>query len=273
MAKSELLRLTLPANAENVAVARHAMAGACEALGMDSEAIADVKTIVTEACMNVAVHAYDGDEGPLELVADEEDGCLVIVVRDFGQGIKPRASVDEDSLRLGLSLIAALSSSFELRGGSEVGTEVWMRVDIVRDEAAGEAETVEPPPHDQTRISLEPGELAAPIVGRVISALAIRADLPIDRLSEAVLLGEAISIRPAADFSEGRLQLAIEEVDGRIDLRIGPLEKGAAERILAAMELPGFNGNLSTLADEVSVDSGDVGEVLRLRIERKPVPS
>ena len=55
------LQITLPAEAENVAVVRHALAGLAEEIGMDEAAIADLKTVVTEACMNVVVHAYDGD--------------------------------------------------------------------------------------------------------------------------------------------------------------------------------------------------------------------
>ena len=52
------LQMTLPARAENVAVVRHALAGLAEQIGMDEAGLADLKTVVTEACMNVVVHAY-----------------------------------------------------------------------------------------------------------------------------------------------------------------------------------------------------------------------
>ena len=66
----QALNITLPANAENVAVVRHALAGLAETLGMDEPGIADLKTVVTEACMNVVVHAYAGRApGPLEVEA------------------------------------------------------------------------------------------------------------------------------------------------------------------------------------------------------------
>ena len=54
------LQMSLPARAENVAVVRHALAGLAERIGMDEPGIADLKTVVTEACMNVVVHAYPG---------------------------------------------------------------------------------------------------------------------------------------------------------------------------------------------------------------------
>ena len=37
---------------------RHALAGLAEEIGMDETGVADLKTVVTEACMNVVVHAY-----------------------------------------------------------------------------------------------------------------------------------------------------------------------------------------------------------------------
>ena len=110
------LQMSLPAKAENVAVVRHAIAGLAEQIGMDEAAIGDLKTVVTEACMNVAVHAYEGEPGPLSVIAEPDQDGLTVIVRDSGVGIRPRADVEQPSLRLGLSLIAALSSSFSFSG-------------------------------------------------------------------------------------------------------------------------------------------------------------
>ena len=51
------LQIRLPAKAENVAVVRHALSGLAEQIGMDEAGLADLKTVVTEACTNVVVHA------------------------------------------------------------------------------------------------------------------------------------------------------------------------------------------------------------------------
>ncbi len=62
--------MSLPARAENVAVVRHALAGLAGQIGMDEPGIAGLKTVVTEACMNVVVHAYPRDRpGSLEVEA------------------------------------------------------------------------------------------------------------------------------------------------------------------------------------------------------------
>ena len=67
------LDLTLPARAENVIVVRQAIAGLGEALGMPDERVDDLKTVVTEACNNVVVHAYDGGPGPMTISASADD--------------------------------------------------------------------------------------------------------------------------------------------------------------------------------------------------------
>src|SRR5687767_13364501 len=122
----EELRLTVLSRAENVAVVRHAVAGLAEALEMDHAAIDDLKIIVTEACMNVVAHAYEEDVGPLEVGAAKRGDALVITIADHGGGFRPRAEDDRESLRLGLPLIAALASRFEISGGPGHGTRVTM---------------------------------------------------------------------------------------------------------------------------------------------------
>ena len=81
--------------AGNVPLIRHALAGLAEALEMEPTEIADLKTVVTEACMNVVVHAYEDDEtGPLEVAAWPRGRVLVVSVRDYGAGIRPLADVE-----------------------------------------------------------------------------------------------------------------------------------------------------------------------------------
>ena len=135
--------MVLPAKSENVAVVRHAIAGLAEQIGMDEPGLADLKTIVTEACTNVVVHAYQGGPGPLNVEAKPDESGLTVIVRDEGVGIRPQADSDRDSLRLGLSLIAALSSSFSISGGLDQGTEVTMRVPLQGGGANGGGDPVE----------------------------------------------------------------------------------------------------------------------------------
>ena len=65
----------MPARPEGVGVVRQALAGMADALDFEASVLADMKMAVTEACTNVVVHAYDCDEGMLEveMLADEDD--------------------------------------------------------------------------------------------------------------------------------------------------------------------------------------------------------
>jgi serine/threonine-protein kinase RsbW len=267
-----LVSLSLPARPENVGLVRHAIAGIAEAIGLGELEIADLKTVVTEACMNVAVHAYGGEPGPLEVAAGAEGEGITVSVRDHGQGFRPRPALDEPTLRLGLPLIAALSTRFEIRGGTDLGTEVVMYLaphGESREEPEEELGAAPLDARDSSLVAIEAGEFAGAVVSRVIASLAARADLSVDRMADAVLLGDAISAGAPAGFESGRLRLTLDDGGDAIDVRIGPLEPGAGERLLSGMELPGIGASLQKLADEVGVERDGDSEVVRLRIARR----
>lgn len=268
------LRMTVPARSENVAVLRHAIAGLAETLGMDEAGLADLKTVVTEACMNVVVHAYDGQAGPLSLEAEPDSEGLTVIVRDIGQGFRPQADVEQPSLRLGLSLIAALSSSFTISGGLDRGTEVTMRVPLHGGGAngAGARLLVEAPSTDrEAEILVGRPELLAPILARLVGALAARRDLSVDRLSDAVLVTDAIAAAAPSHFADGPVRICLEDGDGGIDVRLGPMEAGGAQRVREALEVPDVGGSLEALADELAVEQSGDGDYLLMRFGAVPL--
>jgi len=264
--------MILPAKSENVAVIRHALAGLAEEIGMDEPGLADLKTVVTEACMNVVVHAYPDGFGPLFVEAKADEEGLTVIVRDEGSGIRPQADSDRDSLRLGLSLIAALSSSFSISGGLDRGTEITMRVPLRGGGADGSGDRVEmrPEPSDRTEVVIDRSELLAPLLGRVVGALAARRDLSVDRVSDVLLITDAIAVAAPARFEDGQVRLGLDERPGGIDLRLGPMEAGAAAQIREDLDLPDVGGSLEALADAIVVEELDDGEYLVIRFAGLP---
>lgn len=256
--------MSLPARAENVAVVRHALAGLAERMGMDEPSLADLKTVVTEACMNVVVHAYAGmDPGPLEIEAQGDADGLAVVIRDHGMGIRPRPDVERPSLRIGLTLIAALSSSFEIKGGADKGTEICMHVPLaVRENGAKAGSTFAVTADEETRIRVGPPEIVGPVLSRALSALAARQDISVDRLSDTMLLSDAISARAPQGFTDGHVALSIAELPEGIELKVGPMTHGGAQRLRASFELPEVGGSLEALTDELRIEQGDEGEYL-----------
>ena len=266
--KPKGLLMTLPAKAENVAVVRHALAGLAEEIGMDEPGLADLKTVVTEACMNVAVHAYDGGPGPLTVEARPDEEGLTVTVRDEGVGIQPQADVERGSLRLGLSLIAALSTSFAISGGVGVGTEVKMRLPLHGGAAGsvdGDPVRMQPDLNDTTELVTDRPELLGPVLARIVGALAARRDLSVERVSDAVLVTDAVADAVPSRFADGRVKLGLEDRGGGIALRIGPMERGAATEIRGELEVPDVGGSLEKLADELAVEEAGEGEYLVIR--------
>lgn len=261
------LQIRLPARPANVAVVRHAVAGLAEQMGMDEPSIGDLKTVVTEACMNVVVHAYGDGEGPLEVEAFSQDEGLTVCVRDFGDGIRPRPDVERPSLRIGLTLIAALSSSFEIAGGLGRGTEVRMHLVLKPGADAGPpAEAPRSVPvADATELTIGRPDLAASVLERVVGAVASRHSITVDRLNDAMLLTDAVSARASEAFDKDGMRFAVIDGDGGIDLRIGPMPEGASRRLLDGLALPQVGGTLEALADEMRIERDDKGEYVVVR--------
>jgi serine/threonine-protein kinase RsbW len=248
------LRLTLPATAENVMVVRQAVAGLGEALGLSGPRIADLKTVVTEACNNVVLHAYEDESGPLEVTAEPGQGELEIVIADEGKGFRPRANASGPSLGLGLPLIAALSDSFEISGGAGQGSRTTIRFGYAPPEFSNNGTPTDVP--QELEMAITPGAIVQPVLARVIGALAARAEFSVDRLADTVLLGDAVSSSNEGDYADGRVGISIKDGAGTLDVRVGPLVEGAGERLLAEMELPG-HGSLRSLASTMEVAKGE----------------
>ena len=273
MGDSPQLQLRLPARPENVIVVRQAVAGLGEAYGLTEQRLADLKTVVTEACNNVVLHAYDDDEGPLVVTAEANDRGIEIVVADEGSGFRPRADETEANLGLGLPLIASLSDSFEISGSAGGGTQTCLTLLFETEEAGGGNGRV-PVVEEETAIAISAGEVARPVLSRVIGALAARADFSLDRLADTVLLGDAVSSHRTGDFPDGLVGISIRDAEGTLQVRIGPLVEGAGERILSEMDIPaGEAGSLRRLARSMELTrapapDGSEAEFVEIEVAR-----
>jgi serine/threonine-protein kinase RsbW len=262
---SAAVSLRLPARPENVAVVRQALTGLGDAYDLDPELLGDIKTAVTEACNNVVLHAYPDEDGLVEVEANSDGEYTDVIVRDFGAGIQPRGFTEDRSLGLGLPLIATLSSRFEIRGGEpDMGLEVDMTFSATDARERRERLGLRRDPADYPFASpraagllIQPGPLVASVASRVTAILAARADFPLDRLADAVLVSDAISEHASDYISGSDVGLVIEDGEGSLHFRVGPLHEGGGEGLLREMEVPGLGQSLERLVDEVSVVRGD----------------
>jgi serine/threonine-protein kinase RsbW len=284
MTQAQEMQLKLPAQAESVAVVRHALSGIADTITVEPNKLSDMKTAVTEACNNVVVHAYLDTDGTLEVNARPRADRLTVTVRDYGHGMQPRSvTPDEPSLGLGLPLIAALSDRFEIRGGTGLGISVTMTFglnegtpefpDEDEDESSVLEDSSDEPPNAHPKeppkaaepdtskrsagISITPGPLVGPVLARVTAILAARADFSLDRLSDAVLVSDAVSAHAASFVSGDHVDVAIEDGEGTLDIRVGPLVNGGAGELLGTMKVPGLERSLENLTDEVKIEKPD----------------
>jgi len=130
-----VVRLTFPAKAEYLLLARLALSGLAREVPLGDEVLADLKLAVTEACGNAVRHAYTGVEGDVSVVFTIEDSRLLVTVEDHGDGIRaPDAPEDEANelsepleSGMGMPIIRAIVDEVAVEQGSDGrGTVVRM---------------------------------------------------------------------------------------------------------------------------------------------------
>ena len=118
------------------------------------------------------------------------------------------------------------------------------------------------PASGTTRVSVAAGPLVAPVLRRVVGMLAARADLPLDRLDDAVLVADLIAARAPGHVQGGTVDVALESGDRSLVLRLGPLQPGGGRALVTEATVPGVGNVIEQLADEVEVAPAEHGEDL-----------
>jgi serine/threonine-protein kinase RsbW len=121
---------------------------------------------------------------------------------------------------------------------------------------------------NEASVGLARGPLAAPVLGRVVGILAARADCPIDRLDDALLIADAVAAQAASFALDGRVNVRVVAERGSVELHVGPLRADGAGALIASASLPGIGNVLERVADELEPQSGSNGddEYLRIRL-------
>ena len=117
-----------------------------------------------------------------------------------------------------------------------------------------------------TRVSIASGPLVGPVLRRVVGMLAARADLPLDRLDDAVLVADLIASRAPQHVSATSVDVDLETGDRTLFLRVGPLKPGGGDALIVDAAVPGVGNVIEQLADELSVSPEDGGEFLHVRL-------
>jgi serine/threonine-protein kinase RsbW len=273
------VHLNLLNRPENVLLVRQVLSGVADAIQLSADDLNDVSTAVTEACNNVVLHAYGGGEGPLEVeIYDASPETLEVVVRDHGVGIQPRIrTAGGVASGIGLPIIQALVRQLELSGTPDDGTEVRMEFatpgtrPLERLEEA--AQTLLLGAHSElftarelVGVAIAPPRLVRTVLPRVLGVLAARADFSTDRIADAQLVADTLSTRSAEAIGTSYLHMRVGVERRALELGIGPLREGLAQRLIVDHALDGASSVIETLADDRRVVTVKDAEVLLLRM-------
>lgn len=121
---------------------------------------------------------------------------------------------------------------------------------------------------NEATVRVRNGPLVAPVLGRVVGMLAARADCPIDRLDDALLITDAVASHAPAHTLDGRVSLEVRTSQDGLELAIGPLGEDGARALLEDAALPGVGNVFEQVADSVQTAPapGGHGEQLVIRL-------
>jgi hypothetical protein len=103
------------------------------------------------------------------------------------------------------------------------------------------------------------GPLAAPVLSRVVSMILGRADCPLDRLDDALILCDAISAHAPAHTRDDHLSFTLATDARAIELRVAELHAGGASRLIGDAQLPDVGNVIERFSDSHRIEPAQDG--------------
>jgi serine/threonine-protein kinase RsbW len=119
---------------------------------------------------------------------------------------------------------------------------------------------------NEAHVAVAHGPLVGAVLGRVVGMLAARAQCPIDRLDDALLITDAVAAHAPRFSADDRVHVVVRTDQGSLDIVVRELAEGGTEGLVTDATLPGVGNVLERVADEVDRSRGEDGEQLRVRV-------
>jgi serine/threonine-protein kinase RsbW len=117
-----------------------------------------------------------------------------------------------------------------------------------------------------TIVSIAAGPLVGPVLRRVVGMFAARADLPLDRLDDAVLVADLVASRAPAHTAADTVDVTLASSTRSLVLRVGPLQAGGGRELVTQASVPGVGNVIEQLADRLDVETDGEHEFLLLEL-------
>lgn len=120
-------------------------------------------------------------------------------------------------------------------------------------DAAGKVQNAE---ENIVSLRLTTGPLVGPVLCRVVSMVLVRADWPLDRLDEALLVCDAIAAHAPAHARDGRLAFKVASGSHGVELHVEALAERGARGLIADAAVPGVGNVLEQMSSGLRVVDG-----------------
>lgn len=125
------------------------------------------------------------------------------------------------------------------------------------------------PPEHGARLRLAKGPLAGAVLCRVVSMLLTRANWPVDRLHDAMLVCDALSAHAPDYTRDGTVAFELnDQLDDEVELCVEDLSPEGAEGIVRDAMLPGVGNVLEKIPKSVRAEPTATGSRLKLVLSR-----
>lgn len=111
---------------------------------------------------------------------------------------------------------------------------------------------------NEATLRVSAGDLIGPLLNRVVGMLAARADCPVDKLDDAMLVSDALAAHAPQHSDDGWTCVHVTTDESGLGLDVGPLVPKGADGLVAAAVLPGVGNVFERVADEVRVEDDRV---------------
>jgi serine/threonine-protein kinase RsbW len=125
-----------------------------------------------------------------------------------------------------------------------------------------------PAPPGPVSLRVSTGPLAEAVLNRVASMVLARAQCPLDRFDDALILCDAISAHAPAHVRDDHLAYTLTARERAIELRVAELRKGGAAELMNDAVLPDVGNVIERYSEHRRVEpaADDGGEELILTI-------